>query len=62
LGYVVFSRDFGVRNAIGCQFLVQSPEKSNEYIVNSLNNWLLTMKKEINEISEEDFKKTVGAV
>jgi insulysin len=44
LGYVVFSRRSDYRDVMGAQFIIQSPKESSEYIVNSLNVFLASMK------------------
>lgn len=62
LGYVVFSRPSNLRDLNGLWFLVQSPSKSCEHIVNSLGDHLDTMRKKVKELSDEDFKTSVNAV
>ena len=62
LGYVVLSRKCEYRDVIGAQFLIQSPKESSEYIVNSLNNFLNTMKERVAQLNEEEFKTQVEAV
>ena len=63
LGYVVVARRCEYRDIVGTQFLIQSPKESSEYIVNSLNNFLATMREKVkNELTEEEFKTQVEAV
>ena len=47
---------------MGAQFIIQSPKESSEYIVNSLNNFLNTMREKVQVLTEEDFKVQVEAV
>lgn len=62
LGYVVLSRKCEYRDVMGAQFIIQSPKESSEYIVNSLNNFLNTMREKVQVLTEEDFKVQVEAV
>lgn len=36
--------------------MVQSPKRSCEYIVNSINDFLIEMRQEVNSLSDEDFE------
>jgi len=47
---------------MGAQFLIQSPKESSEYIVNSLNNFLNSIKEKVATLTEEEFKVQVEAV
>jgi insulysin len=56
LGYVVVARKTDYRDVMGAQFLIQSPKESSEYIVNSLNNFLNSIKDKVAALTEEEFK------
>lgn len=56
------SRRCEYRDVQGAQFLVQSPKESSEYIVNSLNNFLNTIREKVANVTEEEFKTQVEAV
>ena len=62
LGYVVFSRRSDYRDIMGTQFIIQSPKESSEYIVNSLNKFLASMKDKVALLTEEEFKTQVDSV
>lgn len=62
LGYVVFSRPVNNRGVLGVQFMVQSPTRSCEYIVNCINEYLVGMRQKVLNISEEDFQTQRDAV
>jgi insulysin len=62
LGYVVVARKTDYRDVMGAQFLIQSPKESSEYIVNSLNNFLNSIKEKVATLTEEEFKVQVEAV
>ena len=56
LGYVVFSRAVNTRDVLGAQFIVQSPKRSCEYIVNSINDFLLEMRTKMASLTPEEFE------
>lgn len=56
LGYVVASRYSNERGVHGIWFLVQSAQKSCEYLVSCINKFLLNRRKHIAEMTEEEFK------
>jgi insulysin len=56
LGYVVFSRSVNHRDIVGCQFLVQSSHKACEYLVNSINNFLVETRDKIKAITDEELE------
>lgn len=62
LGYVVFSRPVNNRGVLGVQFMVQSPTRSCEYIVNCINEYLVGMRQKVLDISKEDFQTQRDAV
>jgi secreted Zn-dependent insulinase-like peptidase len=62
IGYVVFSRHSQMREVIVCQFLVQSSEKSCEFIINATNNFLTELREKVKELSDEDFNTQKQAV
>lgn len=62
LGYVVFSRPHSMRDLNAFWFLVQSPSKCCEHIVNSLGDHLDTMRKKVKELSDENFQTSINAV
>ena len=62
LGYVVFSRAVNTRDVLGAQFMVQSPKRSCEYIVNSINDFLITMRELVKNLSDEEFEIQKEAV
>lgn len=62
LGYVVFSRAVNMRDVIGAQFMVQSPKRSCEYIVNSINEFLVSMRQRVDTLSDEEFEVQKQAV
>mmetsp|Transcript_12503 Transcript_12503/g.21034 ORF Transcript_12503/g.21034 Transcript_12503/m.21034 type:complete len:366 (+) Transcript_12503:1830-2927(+) len=62
LGYVVFSRQVNQRHVLGCQFLVQSPKKSCEYLVEAINNFLVAIREKVKAISDEEFEVQRQAV
>ena len=62
LGYVVLSRKVEFRDVMGAQFIIQSPKESSEYIVNSLNNFMNTMRERVQKMTNEEFSVQVEAV
>ena len=62
LGYVVFSRAVNTRDVLGAQFMVQSPTRSCEYIVNSINEFLVSMRAKIQNLSDVEFEIQKQAV
>lgn len=42
--------------------MVQSPKRSCEYIVSSINDFLVQMRQEVNKLSDEDFEVQKQAV
>lgn len=62
LGYVVFSRAVNTRDVLGAQFIVQSPKRSCEYIVNSVNDFLVSMRSKVAEMTQEEFEIQKQAV
>lgn len=62
LGYVVMSRPCNTRDVLGAQFMVQSPKRSCEYIVECVNDFLVGMKEKVMNLSEEDFEVQKQAV
>jgi secreted Zn-dependent insulinase-like peptidase len=62
LGYVVFSRSVNHRDIIGCQFLVQSSHKACEYLVNSINNFIVDTREKIKAITDDEFEVQKQAV
>lgn len=62
LGYVVFNRADKNRGVTFNKFVVQSPGKSAEYLVNAINVFMLRLREEVKEATQEDFdtqKKSV---
>lgn len=57
LGYVVFSRHTANREVVLCQFLVQSPAKSCEFIINATNIFLTELREKVKNLSDEDFNQ-----
>ena len=53
LGYVVFSRHEDIRDVLGCQFLIQSSHKSCEFLINCINIFLIRIREEIKNITDE---------
>jgi len=51
-----------LRDLNGLWFLIQSPSKCCEHIVNSLGDHLDNMRKKVKEMTDEEFKTSVGAV
>jgi insulysin len=65
LGYVVYARRTNFRGLSGAQIVVQSPKESCEYIVNSINKFMASMKEKVTneeQFTDEDFKTQVEAV
>ena len=62
LGYVVFSRHHSEREVLNCQFLVQSPKKSCEYLVQQINEFLVATREAVKKLSDEDFEVQKQAV
>lgn len=56
LGYIVMSRPVNTRDVLGAQFMVQSPKRSCEYIVECVNDFLVGMKEKVSQLSDEDFE------
>ena len=56
LGYVVFSRAVNNREVLGAQFMVQSPKRSCEYIVNAVNEFLTDIRPKVNSMTDEEFE------
>ena len=56
LGYVVDARVLSNRHVVGYRFLVQSDKHSSEYLHNCVNQFIISKRKEINEISDADFE------
>lgn len=53
LGYVVFSRHDDIRDVLGCQFLIQSSHKSCEFLINCINIFLVKIREDIKNITDE---------
>ena len=62
LGYVVVARHITTRGVVGCQFLVQSPKRSCEYLIDAVNCFLVRVQKQVAKITEEDFEVQKQAV
>lgn len=56
LGYVVYCRALKVEDTNGNVFCVQSPQKSAEYIVNSINTFLVLYRDKIKNMTDEEFE------
>ena len=62
LGYVVASRYSNERDLNGIWFLVQSAQKSCEYLVNRINKFLMDRRTMVANMTEEDFKVQKNSV
>ena len=62
LGYVVASGASNVQNVIGAQFIIQSPSRSAEYLVNAVNQFLIDFTPVIENISDEEFEIQLNAL
>ena len=62
LGYVVDARVHLNRHIMGYRFLVQSNGHSSEDLHNRVNDFIISKRKEINEISDADFDQAKGAI
>jgi len=62
LGYVVASRQSDYRQCLGIWFLVQSAQKSCEYLVQAINKFLLERRELVKNISDEDFEQQKKSV
>lgn len=58
----MFSRAVNTRDVLGAQFMVQSPKRSCEYIVNSINEFLVEMREKVKAQSDEEFEIQKQAV
>ena len=47
---------------MGAQIIVQSPQQSCEYIVNSANTFLNVQREKVKNLSDEEFKTQVESV
>ena len=56
------SRPVNTRDVLGAQFMVQSPKRSCEYIVECVNDFLVGIKEKVLELSDEDFEVQKQAV
>jgi len=56
LGYVVHSRMVSLRDVLGAQFIVQSPKRSCEFIVSSINKFLVDARESVRNLSDKDFE------
>ena len=62
LGYVVFSRATESRDVLGCQFLVESPNHSCEYLYHAINQFMIEMRNQVKNLAVEDFELHRDAV
>jgi secreted Zn-dependent insulinase-like peptidase len=62
LGYVVYCRTQKNQDLLGNIFTVQSPTRSAEYIVNSINEFLVLYRDKIKNIPDEEFETVKKAV
>lgn len=62
IGYVVFCRHVCLREVIGCQFLVQSADKSCEHQIAAVNKFLVEFKDKVKNMTDEEFAQQVEAV
>ena len=62
LGYVVFSRSHNHRDVIGCQFLVQSSHKACEYLINSINVFLVDLREKLKALTDDELEVQKQAV
>lgn len=51
-----------MRDVIGAQFMVQSPKRSCEFIVNSINEFLVGMREKVHALSDDEFEVQKQAV
>lgn len=56
------SRYSNERDVNGIWFLVQSAQKSCEYLVNRINKFIMDRRKSVSEMTEEDFKVQKNSV
>jgi secreted Zn-dependent insulinase-like peptidase len=56
------SRAFSIRDVVGAQILVQSPNKCASYIRNSLDKHLVNMLEKVSVISDEEFETQKASV
>jgi secreted Zn-dependent insulinase-like peptidase len=62
LGYAVFGITRNIKSTICNYFLVQSTDYSNEYIVSRGQEFLLSQQKEIEKMTEKEFKVAVNTI
>ena len=62
LGYVVWSLESVVNDVLSNQFIVQSPQRSAEYLVKATNKFLLGMRESFKNMSDDEFDTAVGSV
>ena len=59
---MVFSRPRFARDILSAWFLVQSPTKNAEHCRSRLDVHLAKMREQMRNLSDEEFKTTVGAI
>ena len=52
----MYCRTLKIQDTIGNIFTVQSPQKSAEYIVNSINTFLVLYREKIKNMADEEFE------
>ena len=62
LGYIAYARPFNYRDMIGGGFIVQSSEKSAEFVISKINYFLNTFKEKLDNLSDEEYETAVNAV
>jgi len=55
LGYVVNCQPYSLRDCLGAIFLVESPQKSCEFLSEAINKFLLKYRKIIQNLTDEEF-------
>jgi insulysin len=55
-------RKVETRGVLGAQFIVQSDKRSCEYLVQQENNFLVNMREEMKNLSDEEFETNRGAI
>jgi len=55
LGYVVQSYDVKILGITGNRFVVQSPQKSCEYLIGAINKFLLEIREKFKNMTDDQF-------